>query len=98
MRLHVEDGGCANVENVAGLVVQQRRVLRLELVLGRRLDVVHLTAVARLHAKRSEALRVRRPDDGPRVVRVALGALTAQCRARLAPPGRPDTDIVVSYE
>ena len=76
----VEQHRRALVEHVAGLVVQQRRVLRLELILGRRLDVVHLAAIAGPNAIRGDVLRVRRPDDRLRVVRVALGAVGAQDR------------------
>jgi hypothetical protein len=47
LRRDVEEHRQFDVEHVAGLGVLERRVLRLELVLRRRLDVVHVTAVSR---------------------------------------------------
>ena len=72
-----------DVEHVARLGVEPGRVLRLELVLGRRLDVVDQPPVPRLHAKRGDPCRVRRPADGVEFVAVVLGSIHAQTRPGL---------------
>ena len=46
-RRDVEQHGLLDVEHVAGLRVLQRRVFRLQLVLGRGLDVVNVAALTR---------------------------------------------------
>lgn len=57
--LDLEEHRLLGVEHIAGLVVEERGVLGLELVFGRRENVVDFPAVARTHAVGGEALRVR---------------------------------------
>ncbi len=93
----VEQCRRALVEHVARLVVEERRVPGLELILGRGLNVIDLTAVTRPHAIRREPPRVRRPHDRLRVVRVALGPIGAE-RRDVATADSANRDIVVLDE
>ena len=93
----VEDDRLLEVEDVAGLRVEARRVLRLQLVFGRRLDVVDQAAVARPDAIGRQLLRVGRPGDRVEFVAVGLGPVGAQHRRR---PGArlADGDVEVGDE
>ena len=83
LALDGEDDRLLEVEDVARLGVEARRVLRLQLVLGRGLDVMHEAAVSRLHAIRRELLRVGRPRHRVEFVAVGLRPVGAEHRERL---------------
>ena len=72
--------GWTKSQHVARLAIEDRRVLRLQLIGGRRQHVVHEPGVAGTPAIRDELLRIRRPADRHQLIRVALGAVVGQQR------------------
>ena len=72
-------------------------MLRLQLILGRRLDVVHVAPVAGRDLVGRDLLRVRRPDDRVGIVVAALRSVDAEEReGRLS--RLTDRDVVVVDE
>ena len=81
LRLDVEDDRLIEVHDVAGLPIEHRRVLRLDLIGRRRLHVVHETLVAWPAPERGDLLRIGRPAHRLERVRVALRAVRAEHEA-----------------
>src|SRR5262249_45612356 len=97
VRLDVEDVWTLDVEDVAGLRVLHHRVLRLELILGRRLDVVDEATVAGRDFVDGDLRRVGGPDERGRVVVAALGPVGTE-DLRLARARGADRNVVVVDE
>ena len=83
-----------DVQHVSRLRILHRRMLRLQLVLGRRLDEMHVTAIAGSHLIDSDRLRVRRPGERVRIVVTPFGAVGAEER-NLPFAGFTDGHVVV---
>ena len=79
-RLDIEQHRLNRVEQVARFSIENRRVLRLQLVHWRREDVVHQSVVAGPPPVRDQFLRVGRPADRHQLVCVALGPVEAEQR------------------
>src|SRR6185437_9235070 len=78
----VDQHGLALLEHVARLLVEALHLLGLELVGGRRHDVVHEPLIAGRHAIDCDLPRVGRPDDRLQRVRAALRAVVRELGAR----------------
>ena len=93
----VEDDGPLDVQHVARLRVLHRRVLRLELILGRGFDEVDVAAVAGRHLVDGNLRRVGRPHQRVGIVVAAFRSVGAEQRD-LALAGLADRDVVVVDE
>src|SRR5438093_46582 len=96
-RVNQKQDRLIDVEHIAWLGIEQRRVLWLELILWRRLDVVDLPPVPRSDATGCNPLRIGRPRDRRELVVVGFRSVRAQARQR--PRARlADGEIVVVDE
>ena len=96
-RVDVKEHWLFHVEDVTRLGVLERRVFRLQLIFGRRPDVVHVAAITRLDLVGGDLRRVRRPDDRIGIVVAAFRSVDAEERGgRL--PGFADGHVVVADE
>src|SRR4029079_4105390 len=78
----VDDHWLNKIHQVARLPVEDRRILRLELIDGGAEHVVHETRVPRSTPVGGELLGVGRPADGHLLIRVSLGAVLSKHRER----------------
>ena len=63
LRVEDEQHRLVDVEHIAGLRIEERRVFRLKLILRRRFDVVHFTFEAGMHLVNSDLFRIGRPHQ-----------------------------------
>jgi hypothetical protein len=79
-RGHVEDHRALDIQHVAGLCILERRVLWLELVFRRRLDVMHVTPIPWRDLVDGNPAGIGRPHERFRVVIPTLRTIRAQQR------------------